>query len=165
MKTLYLVRHAKSSWDFPDLTDKERPLNKRGNRNAPVMAEYLKKRMSSPDIFICSPSQRTKETANYFLKAFDKNRNQMIYEEDLYHAYENDFEKVISHINNSHDSAMLFAHNPGITDYVNELTNRFIDNIPTCGVAAIDLDIDMWGDIKRAKGELMFYYYPKGIKQ
>ncbi len=165
MKTLYLVRHAKSSWDFPELSDKERPLNNRGIKNAPAMAKYLQGKMSCPDIFICSTSQRTRQTAQFFYEVFNPSQNQIVHEEKLYHAYQNDFDEVISRIDNSHQSAMLFAHNPGITDYVNQLTKSYIDNIPTCGVAAINLDMEHWNEIKRARGELIFYYYPKGIKK
>ncbi|MFY0628133.1 MAG: histidine phosphatase family protein [Reichenbachiella sp.] len=164
MKTLFLVRHAKSSWDFPELSDKERPLNKRGNKNAPAMAKYLNKRIVPPDVIICSPSRRTHETAKYFIKRFGYDQNQIVYKEELYHAYKSDFEGVISQIDNVNESAMLFAHNPGITDYVSELTGQFFDNIPTCGVVSIGLNTDDWRNIGIIKGELNFYYYPKGIK-
>jgi len=165
MKVLYLVRHAKSSWDYPQLLDKDRPLNHRGDKNAEAMSKYLKKRISCPDIFICSTSRRTRETAAYFQRAFKVDESQITYKDELYHAYPQNFEQVISHIDNNIESAMLFAHNPGITDYVCQLTSGYIENIPTCGVAAIDLDIDHWNEINGAKGELIFYYYPKGIKK
>lgn len=163
MKKLYLVRHAKSSWDFPHLSDHDRPLNNRGARDAPRMAAYLSNQISAPELFVCSTSLRTNLTASYFLKAFGKPFNSLQKNEKLYHSGINEFEAVVGQLKDGCQSAMLFGHNPGITNYVNVLCNEFIDNIPTCGVAGIELNIGHWGDIGKANGRLLFYYYPKGI--
>ncbi|WP_422362173.1 SixA phosphatase family protein [Reichenbachiella sp.] len=163
MKTLYLVRHAKSSWKDSSLKDRDRPLNKRGKRDAPRMAEYLRQRIGSPDVFISSPSRRTQDTAAYFLEAFGRLKGELEMEEDLYHGDEQDIETVMQSINNSHESTMLFIHNPGITDYVNELTGEDIFNIPTCGVVGIQLDTQDWKRIHRCQKKKLFYYYPKGL--
>ncbi len=163
MKKLYLVRHAKSSWDFPHLSDHDRPLNKRGNRDAPRMAQHLVGLIDPPAVFVCSTSKRTNETAVPFLEVFHHSNAQMIQEEQLYHADRRDFIRVISQLYNHNGSAMLFSHNPGITFFVNHLTGSDIYNIPTCGVAGVSLDIDDWAAFDGTGGTLDFYYYPKGL--
>lgn len=163
MKTLYLVRHAKSSWKDATLSDRERPLNKRGKRDAPRMAQYLAQQVSCPDIFVSSPSRRTQDTAVSFLHAYDHLKVDLVLAEDLFHGYENDITRVISGLDASSQSAMLFIHNPGITDYVNQLTHARIPNIPTCGVAGIQLDTNDWSEVDKCPAQLLFYYYPKGL--
>ncbi|MEO9803994.1 MAG: histidine phosphatase family protein [Reichenbachiella sp.] len=163
MKALYLVRHAKSSWKDASLSDRDRPLNKRGERDAPRMAEFLSEKITCPDTFICSPSRRTKDTAASFLQVFGKTDADLKLEEDLFHGYEEDMANILKHVDGNYQSAMLFVHNPGITDYVNELTGSNILNIPTCGVAGIKLEINNWAEINKCPAELLFYYYPKGL--
>ena len=163
MKYLYLIRHAKSSWAHPHLSDRDRPLNKRGDRDAPKMAEHLFGLITTPDVFVCSPSKRTNQTAEYFLKVFSVPREQMIQEEELYHAGIKNFVNVISHLNDYWSSAVLFSHNPGITDFVNRLVEIEIENIPTCGLAGISIEIDTWKGFNGLGGKLDFYHYPKGI--
>lgn len=163
MKTLYLVRHAKSSWRDTSLRDIDRPLNKRGKRDAPRMADYLSKNITCPEVFISSPSRRTKDTAASFLRAFGRTAADLKLEGDLFHGYEEDMTGVLSSIDSSCQSCMLFVHNPGITDYVNELTGADIYNIPTCGVAGIRLETDDWVEINKCPAKLLFYYYPKGL--
>ncbi|MEP2023022.1 MAG: histidine phosphatase family protein [Reichenbachiella sp.] len=163
MKTIYLVRHAKSSWKDSSLRDRDRPLNKRGKRDAPRMAEYLKKEIDCPDVFVSSPSRRTQDTAVNFLHAFGKVMSDLVLEEDLFHGDEQDIETVIHSIGNDHDSGMIFIHNPGITEYVNELTDANIFNIPTCGIAGIQLQTDDWKEVGKCEAEMLFYFYPKGL--
>lgn len=163
MKTLYLVRHAKSSWKDASLSDRDRPLNKRGKRDAPRMAEYVADKISRPDIFISSPSKRTQDTAVNFLHAFDRLKTDLQLEEDLFHGDERDMEEVIQALDDKCVSAMLFIHNPGITDYVNELLNADIFNIPTCGVVGIRLETNRWQEINQCRAQKLFYYYPKGL--
>ncbi|MEP3387848.1 MAG: histidine phosphatase family protein [Reichenbachiella sp.] len=163
MKTLYLVRHAKSSWKDPSLSDRDRPLNKRGKRDAPRMAEYVADKISSPDVFVSSPSRRTQDTAINFLHAFDKLKADLQLEEYLFHGDERDIEEVIQNLDNAHDSAMFFIHNPGITDYANELTGENILNIPTCGVIGIQLATEDWKQVHQCQKKKLFYYYPKGL--
>ncbi|SMD32578.1 phosphohistidine phosphatase [Reichenbachiella faecimaris] len=163
MKTLYLVRHAKSSWKDTSLRDRDRPLNKRGKRDAPRMAEFLKEKMACPDTFISSPSRRTQDTAVNFLHAFGLLKSDLKLEEGLFHGDERDIESVIHSLSNDHQSAVLFIHNPGITDYANELTNEDIFNIPTSGVVGIQLETDDWKQINQCRAKKLFYYYPKGL--
>ena len=164
MKSIYLIRHAKSSWDHPYLSDRDRPLNKRGYRDAPRMARHIGSLIEKPEILICSPSNRTNETAEAFLKVFNLPAEQMMQEEELYHAGIRNFVNVLSQLDDQCSTAMLFSHNPGITEFVNQLSDSSFDNIPTCGVAAISVDIDEWRDFSGLGGKLDFYYYPKGLK-
>lgn len=163
MKTLYLVRHAKSSWKDSSLRDKDRPLNKRGKRDAPIMADYLANTIECPQVFISSPSRRTKDTAASFLQAFGKLATDLLIEEELFHGDEEDIEEVIQSIDENINSAMIFIHNPGITEYTNKLTGARIINVSTCGVAGIQLNIDHWKTLDQQSSELLFYYYPKGL--
>lgn len=163
MKTLYLVRHAKSSWKDPNLRDRDRPLNKRGKRDAPRMAEFLADQIDCPDVFVSSPSRRTQDTAVCFLHAFGLLISDLGLEEGLFHGDESDIGEVIQSLNNEDQTAMLFLHNPGITDYVNELTEADIFNIPTCGVVGIQLGADDWKAIKNCDAKRLFYHYPKGL--
>ncbi|MEQ6119230.1 histidine phosphatase family protein [Reichenbachiella sp. MALMAid0571] len=164
MKELYIVRHAKSSWDFPHLTDHERPLNERGKSTAPLMAEYVKKRIVSPNVFISSDAVRAYSTAFEFVNVFGVSQKEIIKEKKLYHASKRDWFKIIREIDDQFDSAMLFGHNPGLTDFVNEIAGGDIYNIPTCGVAGIHLEIISWKDVGAEMGKLEHYYFPKGIK-
>lgn len=163
MKQLFIVRHAKSSWDNPQLSDSERPLNKRGERDVPRMSKFLKEIIACPNSFISSPAVRAFKTAAGFARQFDYLESGIFKSSNLYHATLSDWFNVIGQINDDNESAMLFGHNPGITALVNRLTNSNIYNIPTCGVAGIKLNINSWAEVENTKGELEFYYYPKGI--
>lgn len=165
MKTLYVVRHAKSSWDDPDLSDFERPLNARGKRDAPRMGKRLKEKDLTPDCVISSPARRAHSTAKRIcaVLAFDKNKIKT--ERKLYHASEETILSIVQGIKSSFDTVLIFGHNPGLTDFVNEILNEesgiFIDNIPTCGVVALTFNVDNWSNVEWKKGKMIFYDYPK----
>ena len=137
MKTLILVRHAKSSWDETGLSDSERPLNERGKKDAPEMAGRLRKRGVKVDHFISSPAERAFRTARYFAKEFDAKKDDIQVEKALYGALASQFEQVVAAFKDKYRTVFLFSHNPGITDYANTLTTVQTDNIPTCGVFEI----------------------------
>ncbi len=163
MKKLYIVRHAKSSWDFPHLEDYERPLSERGETDAPLMAAYVKKRVACPQIFISSHALRAVTTALEFMKALNVSENEIQKKKELYHATRRNWFKMIRVIDDRFDTVMLCGHNPGLTDFVNEISGADIYNIPTCGVAGINFEINSWNDIEAEKGKLEHYYFPKGI--
>jgi phosphohistidine phosphatase len=163
MKTLYLVRHAKSSWKFPNLDDFDRPLNKRGKRDAPVMGKFLKERKILPDIIISSPAARAKKTAKIIAKALSYPKTDINFKKEIYEASAVGLLKIAAMINDKISSAMLFGHNPGMTYLANMLANVRIDNIPTCGVVCIELDIPSWNKISEDCGKLIFFEYPKNI--
>ena len=165
MKTLLLVRHAKSSWDDFTLSDFERPLNDRGKNDAPKMAKRLRKRSIKIDAFISSPAKRAKKTAQYFIKEFDMKEDDIIFISSLYDASVSDFNAAIKTIDDKYDNVALFSHNPGITQFANELVSGAdIDNMPTCSVFAVKADVDKWKDFSKSKKEFLFFDYPKKEK-
>lgn len=161
MKTVFLVRHAKSDWADPSLSDFERPLNHRGKRDAPVMAQRLLERKINVDVFISSPAKRAARTAKIFAETFDYKKGNIDFKEKLYLAEPEIFLSVITDIGNDFDSVAIFSHNPGITDFANQLTDARIDNIPTCGIFAVAAKCDKWKDFESAEKKFLFFDYPK----
>jgi phosphohistidine phosphatase len=161
VKILLLIRHAKSSWDDSSLSDFDRPLNDRGKQDAPVMAQRLLEKKVKIDAFISSPAKRAGRTARIFAKEYKMNKDEVIYKTELYMASDHVFYEVISKTDDDFDSIAIFSHNPGITDFANELSDIKIDNIPTCGVFAVKVDTKNWADFKEARKEFWFFDYPK----
>ncbi len=160
MKTIIIVRHAKSSWDDHTLADFDRPLNERGKHDAPIMAERLLKKQPGVQAFISSPAKRAKKTATIFAKAYGLEKDDVQLKDELYMAAENVFYKVIGQLPESVNSIAVFAHNPGITDFVNTLTDFRVDDLPTCGLVAVRCD-GPWESFKDASKEFLFFDYPK----
>ena len=160
-KTLLLIRHAKSDWGDPSLSDFERPLNGRGKSDAPVMAHRLLDKNIFIDVFISSPATRAKKTAGIFAKEYKRDKDEIIFRDELYGAPENVFYDVIITADNKFKSIAIFSHNPGLTDFANLLTDTRIDNIPTCGIFAIKADCDKWKNFKEADKKFWFFDYPK----
>jgi len=161
MKNLIIIRHAKSSWDIISQPDFDRPLNERGNRDAPLMAKRLLKRGVEIDAFISSPANRALSTAVYFAEAYNKKKKTIIQLDILYHAEVEVFNKVVEDVDDEYKTIALFSHNPGITYFVNTLTDSRIDNMPTCGIFAVKADIKTWKEFAGAKREFWFFDYPK----
>lgn len=161
MKTLILVRHAKSDWGNPSLDDFDRPLNNRGKQDAPAMAKRLHEKEIKIDAFIASPAKRAKKTAIIFAKKYGVDKDDIIFRDELYGAGENIFYDAVITADNKFDSIAIFSHNPGITDFANLLTDTKIENIPTCGVFAVKADCSTWAAFKDAKKDFLFFYYPK----
>lgn len=162
MKTLLLVRHAKSSWDLATLNDFDRSLNERGKKDAPVMAQRLLDRKIDINIFVSSPAKRAKKTAELFCSIYKKDKEQIIFVPALYHASLNTFFEVVTQLNDDYNCVAIFSHNPVITEFVNQLVeNVTIDNMPTCGVFAVKTSITKWKEFSTSKKELIFFDYPK----
>ncbi len=161
MKQLLIIRHAKSSWALVGQDDFDRPLNDRGHKDAPMMAKRLLDKQIAIDIMITSPANRALTTANYFADTYALKKGCLAIVRKLYHARAAIFYDVITEIDDAISSAAVFSHNPGITDFVNELTTTQIDNMPTCGIFAIKADTDCWKDFKTAKKTFWFFDYPK----
>jgi phosphohistidine phosphatase len=164
MKRLFIVRHAKSSWGGAGLSDFERPLNERGKRDAPEIAHRLLTRKVKLDTFISSPAKRAKTTCKAFCKVYKFPEEQIIVVDELYEANPEAFNNVIRNINENANNVAIFGHNPGITDFVNQLCegNR-IDNMPTCSVFAVETDISQWSEFDRARKQFLFFEYPKAV--
>lgn len=161
MRSLILIRHAKSSWASPELPDKERPLNGRGKHDAPMMGKLLHKSGINPDLIITSPAKRARSTAKKIAAELGYKESAIKVDDKLYMAGTGDFIDVIKDVKDKVKTLIIFSHNYGITDFANYLCNSDIDNIPTCGAAGIELDIDSWDKIKNEKGILRFFEYPK----
>ena len=163
MKTLYLVRHAKSSWDDPYLDDFERPLNDRGKNDAPRMGKRLKEREIHPNLMLSSPAKRALSTARRMAKIFGYPKEAIRTDKKMYHASEEGILSVIKNLNDKHDSVMVFGHNPGLTEFANALSDadEVTANIPTCGIVAFLLAINSWKELSWKNGKLLFFDYPK----
>ncbi len=161
MKTLLVVRHAKSSWDVPSQDDRERPLNNRGKKNAPEMAKRLRKKGVKIDLLVSSPALRAFDTARIFAKELDMKKKNIVQEEKLYGAGTDNFYEVIAGLPDKQDSIALFGHNPGITEFVNSLSSVRIDNMPTCAVFAVTADTKTWANFKESLKSFLFFDYPK----
>jgi phosphohistidine phosphatase len=161
MKTIYLVRHAKSSWKYPNLDDFERPLNKRGRKNAPFMGKILKKLEVTPDLVISSPANRAAMTARIISATINYPLENILYSEAIYEFSEDTLIRVINKIDDSVNSSMVVGHNPAINGLANYIGDQPISNIPTCGVYCLDLDISSWAKIYEHCGKLKFFEFPK----
>ena len=161
MKTLYLVRHAKSSWKYPNLDDFERPLNKRGRKNAPFMGRILKKLKVAPDLVISSPANRAATTARIIADTIDYPLEKIHYNETIYGSSEYDLVQVIQQLDDTVNRAMLVSHNPALTDLANTIADTAISNIPTCGVFCVKVSISSWAKIGEQRGKLKFFEFPK----
>jgi phosphohistidine phosphatase len=158
MKRLILMRHAKA--DMPDdgSSDKERPLNQRGKRDIPVMASVMIQKYPKSDASMCSDSIRTKETLEA-VKTFGFSVGNIDFKSNLYLASVDTMESALAELDDSAESALICAHNPGIAEYIQKLTKEFED-VPPLGMALIVLNIDKWSDIYSAEGRLVRYDYP-----
>lgn len=165
MKTLIVVRHAKSSWAQPGLADFDRALNDRGKENAPKMAKILAEKKLDIDALVSSPAKRAYKTASIFRKQLDLKKTELIEAPALYEASVKTFYRVVENLKDDWKTVVIFSHNPGITDFINTFDCHPIYNMPTCGVYAIQIEIDSWKDFETAKKQFLFFDYPKGIDQ
>jgi phosphohistidine phosphatase len=161
MKTLLLVRHAKSSWDDFSLKDEERPLNEKGKKNAPEMAKKLMKRKVEIDTFLSSPAKRALSTAEYFAKEYGVRKSRILIVPDLYMASADGFLRTIRNVPSEATTIALFSHNNGITDFANTLTPTRIDHMPTCAVFAVTCNIEDWSKFEQEGNDYYFFDYPK----
>lgn len=161
MKTLIIVRHAKSSWEH-DVKDHDRPLKKRGFNDAEMMAKYTSKLYELPDMVISSSANRAKTTALYFKEEWKISDTIFNINEALYDFSGESLLEVIKACDDSVNSLMIFGHNFAITDFVNIFGSTYIDNVPTCGFVELKFNIDSWQNLK--KGETVYTLFPKQLK-
>jgi phosphohistidine phosphatase len=161
MKTILLIRHAKSSWENFSVTDAERPLNERGKRNAPEMAGRLLKKGIPIDAFLSSPAKRALSTAGLFAGVYGKRPDEIIIVPALYLANNDAFMQTIITAPPASASVAIFSHNNGITEFANTLSDARIDHMPTCSVFAVKCAIDSWQDFHAENNEFYFFDYPK----
>lgn len=163
MKTLFLMRHAKSSWENLDLSDFERPLNERGLRAAPLMGEVIGKNKFEINLIVSSPAERAKQTAVLVKEAAPIN-GEIVFDEKIYEASPHRLLEIVSALNNKLESAMLVGHNPGFENLVKILTGES-EAMPTAALAVIDLDIKNWNETSAGKGTLRNFIRPKEVEQ
>lgn len=159
MISLILVRHAKSSWDDPSLDDRDRPLNKRGTKDAPFIGKLMKKMNEFPDIIISSPARRAYDTARKIAEELNYSKDHIILDELLYMPSKLDFIKLSEKYTRNYKKIMMVSHNPGLTEFVNHVIDNYINNIPTCGVVRIDFHSDNINP--ESKGKMIYFEYPK----
>ena len=161
MKTLTILRHAKSSWSDSSLPDHDRPLNARGERDAPMMAGRLRLAGIRPSLILCSSATRARATAKEIAKEISYPLEFLQREKALYHASANALLGVLAEQDVGFNSILIVGHNPGLTDLANFLVPDLTDNLPTCGFVSVEVDRDDW-DFSNVEGvELAAYDYPK----
>ena len=159
MKTLFILRHAKSSWEDAALADFERPLNERGKRAAAFMGRLMTRKGFAPSVILSSPAVRAKQTAVLVKKAGGF-AFELRFDDRIYEASPNGLRQVVSELDDKYASAMLVGHNPGIEGFIRFLTGK-PEPMPTAALAVIELDIDKWNKIDDGCGELQKVYRPK----
>lgn len=164
MKTLYLMRHAKSSWDFIDLSDHDRPLNNRGRKDAPAMGRELAAREVSVDLIMSSSAVRALSTATLVAKELEYDVDKIAIEEDIYKSDKKGLQAIIQNIPNQFDQVMLLGHNPTLTELVNLLSPELIPDIPTAGVVALRFACATWREISKDNATFLFFDFPKNHK-
>ena len=163
MKTIYLVRHAKSSWKDFTLSDFDKPLNKRGKKDVIVMGKLLREKQINPDLILSSSAVRAKTTALDIAERIGFQQNKILFKDEIYEASVQNLMRMINEIDNRFSSVMLFAHNPGLTSLNNFISNKYIENIPTCGVVALTSEKD-WSKTDKNSFKFLFFEYPKKYK-
>jgi phosphohistidine phosphatase len=163
MKTLFLIRHAKSSWDDTALPDKDRPLSDRGRRDAPKMGKRLAKRDVKPDLILSSPARRALTTAEIIAKKLDYKRKNIVVEDRLYSGAVHDLLNVVQKLGDKLERVMLFGHNPELTELAHRLSSE-ITHMPTCAVAEFMFSAKSWSNIGKAKLAKVALDYPKKSK-
>ncbi|WP_136805400.1 SixA phosphatase family protein [Desulfosediminicola flagellatus] len=161
MKRLFLIRHAKSSWDHPGLDDIERPLNKRGKRDAPFMGSRLKKFNINPDMIYTSPAKRARKTAKQIALNIGYPVEKIEQHAGIYTSDMNRLLLLVQETENSIDTLFLVGHNYVLTDFAEYLTGEVFGNIPTCGIVGVAFPIESWREVHQEKGEMLFFDYPK----
>jgi phosphohistidine phosphatase len=160
MKKIILIRHAKSSWDNPWLSDHDRPLAERGIDDAPKMAKRLKKRGIKPDLILSSTALRAAETAKITAKELGYPIDEIYWEKNLFHASPSTILKYIHMQKDSKNTILVFGHNPGFNELIDFLGGE-IENLPTCGQFGLKLRSDKWADLKPETAEVWFFDFPK----
>ncbi len=164
MKTLYLIRHAKSSWNFSQLDDFSRPIGIRGRKDVRKIGKYLQKHISRPEKIVTSPASRAFYTALHFADYWAYPEEEISLEPALYHADDDEIIEIIKDYGENYNTLAVFGHNPGFTNTINSLQNNWVDNLPTCAAIGISFEVDDWNEIEKKKGKQVFYVFPKSLK-
>jgi phosphohistidine phosphatase len=162
MKSVLVLRHAKSSWKYPDKTDHERPLNKRGKRDAPLMGRLLKKERLVPDVIISSTAMRARATAEAIAKASGY-KGDITFNRSLYASGPQAYIDVLHDLSDEYVRVLIIGHNPGLQELVEMLTGE-IHLMPTCSLAHVKFRVDKWSDIdNKIKGKVAGIWRPRDL--
>lgn len=161
MKTVFLIRHAKSSWSDAALADRERPLKKRGELDADIMGKVLLKHGIQPEQIISSPAKRAMQTAKIIAGHLQFDKKKIETDKRLYFEGAEQIFALMQALSAKTTTALLFGHNPDFTEFVNLFSSTGIDNVPTCGVAGITFSINDWKKATRETGRLLYFDFPK----
>lgn len=164
MKTLYILRHAKSSWEFEELSDHDRPLNKRGRSDAPLIGRELSSRGILPELIISSPAVRAISTATLVGKELGYDPDDITIDDRIYGSDKSMLLEVVQETPVEYKSIMLIGHNEALTEFANMLSPEVVGSIPTAGVVALNFDCESWYEISRDNAEFLFYDFPKNYE-
>lgn len=165
MKKLCLIRHAKSSWDNPLLSDFERPLNTRGYNDAHLMSKILKEKNLYPDMILSSPAKRAKETITIISEELSINKDKISFDERLYDSnIQNYFYTIYEKVPDNIKTLFLVAHNPTITEFANIIDPNFKEAFKTTSIVCFELNINSWQKLTNRSGKAKFHIYPKMFK-
>ncbi|MFD1294566.1 SixA phosphatase family protein [Lutibacter holmesii] len=162
MKTLYIVRHAKSSWEYEGIKDIDRPLKQRGINDAYLISNVLNKKIATPDVFISSCANRALHTAMIFSYSFNYPLANLKLSKSLYNFSDGYLIKTVKALDDSFDSAIIFSHDHGISDFVNKFGSIQVEHVPTCGVIGLKFETSHWKNIKN--GTTIITEFPKHYK-
>lgn len=162
MKTLLLLRHAKSSWKVDDMRDFDRPLNQRGLKAAPAIGRLIKKRRLKPDLVLSSPAERARQTTQLVFEAAGL-KTGVRYDERIYEATAARLFEIVGQIEEDAGVAILVGHNPGLAELLEALTGE-AHNLPTAALACIELNIEKWNKVRSGAGRLEWLVKPKELK-
>ena len=160
-RRLTLLRHAKSSWSDPACDDIDRPLNARGKRDAPEMGERLRQRGARPSLILTSPAKRARQTARLVARAIGYPIEFLQREDELYLATPETIIAVLARQDASFHDVVICGHNPGLTELASQLTGIAIDNVPTCGIVAMQTSLEDWSGLGNTHCKLLYFDYPK----
>ena len=164
MKRLVLIRHGKSSWDFPELSDQERPLKKRGRNDGAIIGEQLKSKNILPDLMISSPANRAHSTAKLIAHALSYPLEKIRVNDHLYFSGTSTILNMVSETDDANQTVFIFGHNPDFTSFANVFSKQSIYNVPTTGVVGIDFDVERWSQINSDNGQVFIFDFPSNYK-
>ncbi len=161
MKKIYILRHAKSSWNDLAVSDFDRPLNERGKRDAPLLGDKLKELKIVPDLILSSAANRAITTAMIVAEKINFPQEKIEKREDFYLASSQKIIKVINLLDDSFNSILIVGHNPGLTELANDLGAFQVSNMPTCALVALEFDVGEWQAVHFGLGKHILFEYPK----
>ena len=164
MKSVFIIRHAKSSWDEPDLPDVVRPLSNRGKKASKIIGQYLAKLHEKPDLMISSPASRAYHTATNVAQILGYRLKSIAVQPEIYFEGEQGVLNVLRNLEDKYENIFIFGHEPTCSDITETLCGQVISKFATASIAKIDLNIDKWKDIYQSKGKLNFFISPRQIK-